>query len=196
MTKIQRANIWFKVNELGDNIQKKNVSPGECLIIRKQFGIKVKGSSKPLSPITHLDIIGESDGNVEDEYSRLGRVYGSKVVEGVFPGENPNIPLTFVSVGLDETKDKEPEKGVEPVIVPLAQLPKEETVDAESAAEIAERDGLKKLLQQQAQQIEKLSTTVASLLAMSGRQAQQVQQQAPLPVQTPKGSIDDEVHKA
>lgn len=160
---MQVANVWIQIDGLGSNCQKTNVTPAEAQVFKKQFGYKVSGSSKVTNPITHLDIIPtEVTRSNADEFERLTRKYGDKVIEVMFPGENPQLPKTFKEAGFESSKDKQPEAGEMHEILPLAKLPKEETQDEQSVAEIASRD---KTINEQGKQIKDLTDAVNKLLA-------------------------------
>ena len=85
-TKMQVANVWLQLNELGSNVQLKRITPAEALIVRKLHGVKVEGQTKPTNPLSHIDILKEDvKRDNEAEYSRLAKKFGNKVVETAFP---------------------------------------------------------------------------------------------------------------
>lgn len=138
---MELANVWVEIDTLHNNVQLKRVSPPEAQVYRKQFGYKTPGTNKTTNPISHLEIV-EKDAKraTQDEFDRLCRKFGNKLVEELFPGANPVLPQTFKEAGFDESKEKSPEAGKMHEILPLAKLPKEETQDEESVKETEARD--------------------------------------------------------
>ena len=121
---MQTATGWLKISDLGDIVRVSNITPAEAVILRAQFGIRIEGESRPLSPITHLHIADDEIARTQhEEYQRLNRKYGADVMKATFPGENPNIPLKFADVGFEQTEETEPKKGKAPEILPLEKLP-------------------------------------------------------------------------
>ncbi len=162
---MQTAHAWVEINELHDNVQLKHITPAEALVIRKQFGIKVAGQAKPTSPITHLDIsLAGVERTKEQEFTRLCKKYGNKYIEGVFPGENPNIPLTFKEAGFEATKESAPQVGEAQVVVALEKLSKEEVTDKESVKEVEARLAQAKMIEAQNAKIAELTALVEKLV--------------------------------
>lgn len=120
---MQLATIWLEMDELKNNLRLTNITPAQAQVLRRQFGKKVPGQAKPTNPITHLKITGQNKRTASNEYSRLVLRYGEKLVTDMFPGENPNCPLTFKDAGFKETEQPEPEYGTKHEILPLAKLP-------------------------------------------------------------------------
>ena len=143
---MQIANCWVQINELGSNARKERVTPAECQVLRKLFGVKVVGQTKPTNPITHLHIVGEDKRSVTDEFSRLTQRYGEKLIGEMFPGENPGCPDTFKAAGFEETEEKQPKEGKKHVIEPLASLKKGDD-GADMEAESAQVTALKKQIE-------------------------------------------------
>lgn len=181
---MQTAHAWVKINELNDNVQFKHITPAEALIARKQFGVKTAGQAKPISPITHLDVhTKEVERTKDQEYTRLVKKYGSKMIETVFPGENPNIPMKFSDIeGISEqVKGKAPESGEAMEVVPLSSMSKEETTDAESVKEGEARKAQADLIVKQGEQIAKLGGQLEALLKIVSANNTPVQQQVQQP---------------
>jgi len=164
--KMQTAHAWVDINDLHDNIQLKHITPAEALVIRKQFGVKVPGQAKPTSPITHLEIlVKDIDRSKDSEFTRLVKKYGDKLISAVFPGENPNIPLTFKEAGVEATEESAPKAGKSTEVVELAKLAKSEVSDEESVKEIAAREAGVKVLLAKDEQINRLTALVEKLTA-------------------------------
>lgn len=179
---MQTAHAWVEINDLHDNVQFKHITPAEALVARKQFGVKIAGQARPSNPITHLDIhTKEVERSKDQEYTRLVKKYGEKKIAEVFPGENPNIPLTFKDAGFEVAKEGEshqdangnnksktggPQDGGATVVQPLTQLPIEEITDEESVKEVAARKASQSVIEEQRKQISELSNQVSQLLAV------------------------------
>ena len=74
--KMELAHAWVLVNDVGSNIQMKYITPAQAVIIRKQFGVKVEGDAKPVTPFQHLDVLKESALNGEGKSrSQIGRAH-------------------------------------------------------------------------------------------------------------------------
>ena len=158
------AHGWVEVNSLHDNVRVKHITPAEAIVMRSQFGVKIDGEAKPTNPLTHLDVHPDKLVRSKDqEFSRLVRKFGSKLISKVFPGENPNIPLTFKEAGFEATEESEPKAGKLPEIIPLASLSKEETSDEESVVQASARVAQQDLVKQQSEQIAKLTELVTKL---------------------------------
>lgn len=146
-TKMQVANVWLQLNELGSNVQLKRITPAEALIVRKLHGVKVEGQTKPTNPLSHIDILKEDvKRDNEAEYSRLAKKFGNKVVETAFPGENPKLPQTFAEAGFENTDEAAPKEGKAMEVASLATLPKGDKgndLDPELASKDAEIAALK-----------------------------------------------------
>lgn len=161
---MELADVWVQINTEGSNVQLKRITPAQAIVIRSQFGVKVEGDSKPLSPITHMDINAKAERTKSQEYDRLTKHYGSALIKGVFPGESPNMPLTFSEAGVEATEDeKAPKKGPEQVVLPLAELDPKEVQDEESVKDAEARlaqekrvTDLQLLVKQQGDQIAQL----------------------------------------
>ena len=163
---MQVGHAWVEINDLHDNVQLRNITPAEILVVRKQFGIKVPGQAKPTSPVTHLDIAVTSIArSKDDEFTRLVKKYGDKLISTVFPGENPNIPLTFKEAGVEATEESAPKAGKPTEVIELAKLDKKETTDEESANEVAERLKAASAMAAKDEQINKLMALVEKLTA-------------------------------
>jgi len=163
---MQIGHAWVEINDLHDNVQLRNITPAEALVIRKQFGIKVPGQAKPTSPITHLDVrIAGIARTKDDEFTRLVKKYGDRLIGTVFPGENPNIPLTFKEAGVEATEESAPKAGKPTEVVELAKLDKKETTDEESAKEVAAREAAAKAMTTKDEQIARLTALVEKLTA-------------------------------
>lgn len=179
---MQTAHAWVEINDLHDNVQFKHITPAEALVARKQFGVKIAGQARPSNPITHLDIhTKEVERSKDQEYTRLVKKYGEKKIAEVFPGENPNIPLTFKDAGFEVAKEGEshqdangnnksksgsPQDGGATVVQPLTQLPIEEITDEESLKESTARKASQSVIEEQRKQISELSNQVSQLLAV------------------------------
>lgn len=158
---MQTANAWVETNDLHDNVNMRELTPAEALIVRKQFGIKVAGQSKPTNPITHMKINStDINRSKDDEFTRLTRKYGEKLVTQVFPGENPNIPMTFKEIGFEESDVATPPAGKPMEVVPLSKLSRADTSDEQSVKELA-------MIEVQKQEIEKLKAQLAAVPATS-----------------------------
>ena len=147
-TGMEVGDAWLQVNELGSNVALKRITPAEAAIYRTQFGIKVAGQSKPTNPLTHLDIdVARIQRSDSDEYARLARKFGDKLIKEAFPGVNPKMPKTFVEVDLHDKDEKgqivplpkAPDKGKEIVIEPLAKLKPDNGADIEPASNAAQQ---------------------------------------------------------
>ena len=178
---MQTAHAWVKINELGDNAQIKHITPAEALVIRKQFGVKLQGQSKPTNPITHLDEQKDVDRSVDTEYNRLVKKYGDKLISTVFPGEAPQLPSTFSAAGFEVAEEGEevgekpkaggPEAGKGTEVIPLTKLSKEETIDEESAKEVTARLRQAATIDEQNKKIAELTELVNKLAGRTGQQA-------------------------
>lgn len=168
---MELASVWLQINDLGSDIHLKRVSPAEALIQRAQFGVIVEGQSVPDSPFKHIDINEKVSRTKNEDYQRLVAKFGKKVVEKSFPGENPNIPLTFKDAGVTAINEEPQPKMGKPfhIYTPLDKLPKEETIDEESvreraamvAASTAQQGQIDILVKQNAE----LTATVNALIA-------------------------------
>ena len=177
---MQTAHAWVKINELGDNAQIKHITPAEALVIRRQFGIKLQGQSKPTNPITHLDEQKGVDRDTAAEYNRLVKKYGEKLITTVFPGDAPNIPSTFSAAGFEVAEEGEevgekpkaggPEAGKGTEVVPLTKLSKDETIDEESAKEVAAQLRQTATIDEQNKKIAELTALVNKLAGEQGNQ--------------------------
>lgn len=157
------------MDELGSNRCKVNVTPPQCQVYRRLFGKKVPGQSKPTNPITHLAITGECDS--ENEFNRLSNMFGEKLINEVFPGENPNFPLTFAKAGFEETEQPEPNSGKKHDIPELQDLPKgDEGKDMEDGGGV-EHPSIKELGELK-QQVAQLQGTIGKLLDLIPKPAE------------------------
>lgn len=160
---MERANVWVEINDLHDTVHIKNVTPAQAVILRSQFGVTVEGQPMPISPIVHLHKQEPVHRTASEEYARLRRIFPPKIVQDAFPGQNPNIPMTFAEIGLSETEEKAPKAGKEHDRVPLEKMAIEEVIDAESAMEVAKRKALEAQLSAQDKELAELRTMVAKL---------------------------------
>ena len=116
--------------------------------------------------MTHLDIAVTSiERSKDDEFTRLVKKYGDKLISAVFPGENPNIPLTFKEAGVEATEESAPKAGKPTEVIELAKLDEKETTDEQSAKEVAERLKATNALAVKDEQINKLMVLVEKLTA-------------------------------
>ena len=168
---MEKGVAWVIINDLKDTVRVVDITPAEAIILRKQFGVLVEGETVPLSPVKHLDIQGTVAREANEEFQRLTRKYGKKMMSEVFPGEAPNIPTTFKAVGLEDTVDgtgKEPKKGKELVVVPLADIKREDGSDLEPAtarlagASRVEQTALIALVEKLQSQVDALTKSQAS----------------------------------
>jgi len=132
---MQTATAWLKLNELGDNVQKKNITPSEALLLRAKFGYLIEGETAPLNPLTHLALTEDVERGNAEEYGRLCHKYGAPVVKELFPGVNPKMPVTFEEVGFEESEEPEPKKGVPNTFVDLKKLPRDNGADLVTGTE-------------------------------------------------------------
>lgn len=136
---MQFGNGWLKLDELGSNVRVKNLTPAEAVLLRKQFGIKVPGQSRPTMPLTHLKVHAEPYPGASTEYDRLVKKYGTKAVEASFPGDSPQLPETFESImdkgesGKPVVLPEEPAKGEPQIVVALQKIPRDDGSDLEPA---------------------------------------------------------------
>ena len=149
---MELATVWLEVNSLHDNARLMNVTPAEAQVYRTQFGMKTEDSPVPTIPFIHLEIVDKVDRKAEEEYSRLARKFGKKLISGLFPGANPPIPMTFKEAGF-ESIDNEPKKGKDMVVTPLAQLPRG---DDGSDMEPTSVNPLEEIVRKQQEQIQQL----------------------------------------
>ena len=163
---MELATVWVKINELGSNIRLLNVTPAEVTIVNDQFGLRTADDPTPISAITHLEITGKTNRGTRAEFARLAKKYGGKQAKDAFPGNTPQIPLTFAQVGVKETTEElQPKAGQPTQVIELAKLPKEDTTDAESVAEIEQRKAQSAAMEEQGKQIAALAATVTALTA-------------------------------
>lgn len=189
---MELADVWIKINDNGSQVKKSRISPAEAIVLRSQFGVRVEGQAKPLSPFDHLHINDSTERSADSDFQRLTNQYGKVMMDKVFPGENPNIPMTFETAGFEETNDLEPKAGKAfHKYEDLNKLPKEEVTDEQSVKEVAEREAQSKLLVEQQKAINQMGEQVSKLLKAneelmselrSQRESQQSQKSAPTPV--------------
>ncbi len=157
---MELGNIVLEINKLHDTVHLNNVSPAECQVYRQEFGQKIEGNPVPTNPIIYLEITEKaSKRTVQADFTRLTRKFGSKKIESMFPGANPNLPETFEKAGF--VKDdkgvlfqyEKPKVGVPLEIRPLAEIPKGDSgKDMESEAV----NPLEEIVQKQQEQIQQL----------------------------------------
>lgn len=163
--KMELANVWIKVNDVGSQVQKKRISPAEAIVLRYQFGVRVEGQAKPMSPFDHLHITESVDRSENDDFQRLHGAYGKVLMDKVFPGENPKIPLTFKEAGFEQTDEKEPKPGKHfHQYIDLAKLPKAETTDEESVKELEVKKSQQSQIDTLVKQNQELQSVVGELL--------------------------------
>jgi len=153
---MQIANVWLKISEQGNQVLLKRVTPAECQVLRRDFGIKVAGTNQLTNPFNHVDVLKEDverDNNTE--FGRLVQKYGQKKVESAFPGENPKIPVTFKEANVVGMDAEPPKAGKYHDIPPLTEKPDSGEDMEETKATNNEVAALKK-------QIEELKALVTS----------------------------------
>jgi hypothetical protein len=135
---MQIADAWLQVNDLGSNVQIRNITPAEAVVLRKIHGIKVVGQAKPTNPFTHLHVHTKTvERSADAEYGRLIKKFGAPVIESVFPGENPTLPKDFESLNLsDKPLPAEPEHGPVQVVTDLMSLKPDNGRDLEAPSKV------------------------------------------------------------
>lgn len=168
---METATIWIETDStLKSNVRREGVTPAEASILRKMFGKKIKGEPKPTNPFTHLDITDKADKRKDvDEYQRLVMRYGDKVISDAFPGENPKFPQTFADVGLEESKEAEPDSGKKQIIIPIEKLERG-LEDGEKDAAFKQQEAMMAMIKQQGEQIAMLTQIVGRLTGASSAQ--------------------------
>lgn len=106
---MQIANCRMKLNSLGSDILKVNVTPAEILILNEGFEKAVNGMA-----VKEVEVLGTVDRSDETELARLRRRYanlrpggareGQNVVNKLFPGVNAVLPQTFAKIGIATKK--------------------------------------------------------------------------------------------
>jgi hypothetical protein len=104
---MELATLTLKLNHNGTDVRKTDITPAEAQVLRRMF--------EPLcgtNPICDLKVTGKAltsehtgqgedaevesrDRTPEEEIMRLRGMYDSRLIEKMFPGENPNLPETF-----------------------------------------------------------------------------------------------------
>lgn len=178
---MQLAHAWLKVNELGDLSRVQNITPAQAILLRAHFGVRIEGEARPVNPLEHLHITGETDRSSSEEYARLTRIYGAAVMKEAFPGEAPEMPKTFEAAGFEETEEKEPKKGKEQVTPELAKIPRGDN-GADLATDAADKRNAEL-------ELEVLKLKVQLLQAQGGNQASPVPPPPPLVPDAPHDPV-------
>lgn len=135
------ANAMIVISDRGSNVPKAGVTPAEAALLRKLHLKTVGGNC-----VTQLEILegqvalivterNEDTNEVlktrprtsRDELQRLRGRYSSKLVESLWPGENPTLPETFKEVGFEPGLQFQQESKVE-----IGQPNKTQGFDADS----------------------------------------------------------------
>lgn len=115
---MQIANIWLEISDLKSNVQLRNITPAEAVMVKGQFAVKVPGTNQTSDPFHHVEILKtEVQRDVNTEIDRLCKKYGNAAFEKAFPGASPKLPGTFAEIGIKDTDEKQPKAG-KPMEIP------------------------------------------------------------------------------
>lgn len=113
---MQIANCSCAIDGFKSDVQKLNTTPAEVLILREMFTAAANGD-----PVLDLSIKGEVTRTEMEEKQRLMELYGgarmsdgTSLVEKIFPGASPKMPLKFAEVGLGPKEVEKPTPSAKP----------------------------------------------------------------------------------
>jgi hypothetical protein len=85
-----QATVSVTLDDLGNNVFRQNVTPGEARFLQFSFKNRAKG------PVIHvLEETGSVQRTNDEEKQRLLRKYNRVKVEEAFPGLSPSFPEDF-----------------------------------------------------------------------------------------------------
>lgn len=131
-TLIQECSILLLLNGSTENsIFKQGVTPAEIIVLRDIHGARGTGGSDPIKDVAPTGMVRRS---IPAELDRLKKLYGepsgfledaaeSKVIDRLFPGAFPSVPVSLADIGLGHLTNA----GAAPLGQTIVQAPSQGT---------------------------------------------------------------------